>query len=205
MVKILSHTDNEAITVAIEKAEKKTCAEIAIAITPASDAYFDVVLLCGLLLSALVTLSLYEGGITTDYVELLAVQIAILSALYFVRPLHRLCIRLVPRAIKEHRCARRAMEEYHAIHRQLPVAAPFVLLFVSSAERYAHVLPSRVVHEKISGEHWDAVIKDFVTAAPSGLAKACIVSIEHISVITAEHFPENGRHHNFSNQPIENE
>lgn len=203
MVKILSQKDNDIIAQAIEKAERNTRAEIAVVVTPASDTYLDFILLQGLLLSALLTISLWASSAITNFLELLAIQLSVLLLLFFLPVLRRLCLRFVPMKILHQRTARRALEEFHTVHRQLPATAPMVLFFVSLGERYAHILSSHAVYEILPDSHWDTIIADFGKTMPQGLPTACTSAIEHIGTILREHFPENGESYNFSNQVIE--
>ena len=80
--------------------------------------------------------------------------------------------------------------------RHVAAATPIVLLYVSVAERYARILTSRSVREKIPDEHWNAVIQELTTTIQSeGLRGACIKAIRHATNLLVLHFPENGETH----------
>ena len=204
MVKLLCKKDNEAIEQAIAQAEQRTRAEIVVAVIHSSDNYLDFILLYGLLFVDFLSLGLWVSKINTHFLELLALQLGILLSLFFIPVLRHLFWRLVPKCILHQRSARRALEEHHIVHRQLPATAPLVLLFISIGEHYTHILSSHVVYDKIPDKHWNTVIDGFAkTMSSGGLATACIFAIEQIGDILTQHFPENGESHVFSNQVIE--
>ena len=206
MVKFLSNNDRDAIEQALAQAKQRTSSNIVVTVMHSSDNYLDFILLYGLLLSDFLMLGLWMSRISTHFLELLAVQIGLLLSLFFIPILHRLCWRFVPVRILHQRSARRALEEYHLIHRKLPATAPLVLLFVSLGERYTHILSSRAVHDKIPDTQWESVVHDFGKRMRStGLAEACSSAVHHISDLLTPHFPENGELYASGNQIIERE
>ena len=86
----------------------------------------------------------------------------------------------VPEKIQYRRAAHRAFEEYLIVSRHVSAATPIVLLYVSLAERYVHILPSRAVREKISDANWNAIVQTLTFSVSSaGAAK-----------LLAAHFPK---------------
>ena len=204
MVRVLSHTDKKTIGQAIAEAEHRTAAEIVMVVAPASDAYQSYILLYGLIMGSLISLGLWAAKILSGLPYLLALQFGIIALLSLVPWLRQLGMRLVPKRILHHRAAHRAFEEYLIISRRVSAATPIVLLYISLAERYAHILPSRSVREKIPDETWNAVIEEItVSVKKSGLRAGCVGAIQKITELVMPHFPERGEAHVLGHHIIE--
>lgn len=198
MVKALSSQHKQDIEHAVTEAYKQTSAEIVVVVLPASDPYLDFILAYGILFADFLTLGLWSADVYHHFLDLLAIQIAVLAALFFIPFLHRLLWCLVPRRILRQRSAKKAMEEYHHIHRRVTATMPMVVLFVSLAEHYTHILTSHAVYEKISNEKWDNVIRHFAAAVSAGnVTMACVAAVGEVGAVLGEHFPvdEVARHH----------
>jgi len=194
MVKILSKEDHEAIKQAVAQCESKTSAELVVVVAPASDAYQSYILLYGLGLGSIIASGLWLSHTVMDFPSLFSIQIAGMVLLSMVPPLRALCLHLIPKRIRHHRAARRAYEEYLIVTRHLPATTPVVLFYISLAERYAHILPCRMVRDKIATVNWEAVIAKFTySVKPNGLRAACIHAVEHCSEILAPAFPGTGK------------
>lgn len=192
MVNILSDTNKNAVAQAIAEAEKMTSAELVVVVTPASDAYQSYLLLYGLLTASTLDMGLWATKTVTGFPLLLIIQLIIMTLFCFIPWLRRLLIWLVPKHIRHHRAAHRAYEEYLFASRHVSAATPIVLLYVSLAEHYAHILTSRSVREKIPNEHWNAIIGELTCSISSdGVQNTCIKALRHITDLLVPHFPEN--------------
>lgn len=204
MVKILSKADKEAVAQAITEAERQTSAELVAVIAPASDVYQSYLLLYGMIAGSAIGIGLWAAKLVTAFPLLLAIQLVVMAMLSFTPWLRHLFVRLVPKRIRHHRAAHRAYEEYLAVSRQVSAATPIVLLYVSLAEHYAHILTSRSVREKIPDENWNAVIQEFTAAVKqANMRDGCIHAIKHMTELAAPHFPEKGEVHNLGHTVIE--
>jgi putative membrane protein len=194
MVKI-SAEDKARVTQAVAQAESVTCAEIVTVLAPASDSYQGYVLLYGLMLGSLISMGLWTAQVLAQFPLLLVVQFAAIVLLQFPW-LKRLCIRLVPVHVRHTRAAHRAYEEYLMVSRHVAASAPIVLLYISLAERYVHILHSRSVREKVPDSTWNTVVGEFTASMASvPLAEACERIIRRIAELLAPHFPEHGEKH----------
>ena len=156
---------------------------------PASEDYYEFVLFYGFVFGSVAAFALGVTAVVTNFALLLAVQTAIILIVDIVPWLRRLCLKLVPRRTRHHRAAREAMRQYHVLHAQIPASTPFVLLYVSLAECYVHVVTNPVVHKKIPG-NWDSVTEHFSAAIRKlGLRAACSEALQHIADILAAKFP----------------
>ncbi|MDR3449120.1 MAG: hypothetical protein P4M15_05140 [Alphaproteobacteria bacterium] len=181
------HKDDQTfIDEAVRQAESKTSAKITVVVLPASGAYKEYILAGGFITGTAAALTLWAASILHDFPVLLAVQIGIL-ALCDLTGIGRLFIRLAPRAARRHFAAEMAMRQYHALHADKN--EPFVLLFVSLAERYVHIVTNPAIHARLPGE-WDKITNDFTQdMRQKGLRTACGAAVERIAARLAASFP----------------
>lgn len=190
MVKKLSKGNKEAIASAIMKAESESDAEIAVVVAPASDGYQSCVLLFGLACGSALAFALWAGKILADFPSLLLAQFAVIVLFSFVPGLSGFCARFAPRQVLHKRAAQQAYEEYMAVAQKVPASVPLVMFYISLAEHYAHILPDRMVREKIPDVVWNQVISEFATSiSKAGIDDACAQAISHIAKLLAPHFP----------------
>ena len=189
MVKALSHDNRATLEASVKEAERQTAAKISVIVMPASYRYDEFVFLYGIILSSVVSLTLWISKALTDFPLLLAIQLGIILLLDVTPWLRRLCIRLVPRRLRHRHAEQAARHEYHALQAHMPAGTPFILLFVSLAERYVHVLTNPVVHKEIP-DGWHAVTGRFIAMiGQKGLQAACRQALQHAGEILAVHFP----------------
>jgi putative membrane protein len=190
MVKSLSKAEEQSIFDAVKDIERKTSARVVPVILSSSSPYTDIVLFLGVLLGMSAGLALWLGGIVTYYPWLLTVQLGIIIFVDRVPFLRRGAIAIVPDKIRHQRAQRAAFEEFHAIAHGLPQDAPFVLLFVSLADRYVHVVTSPAVKRKLPDEHWQSVTQRFTDSIKAaGVRDTSVNAVRHIGEILAPHFP----------------
>jgi putative membrane protein len=190
MVKNFSPADKEAVARAVAEAEQKTCAELAVIVAPASDAYQDIMLLFGFIAGSAIGLGLWITSAVVAFPFLLAIQLSAMGLLAFVPWVRHACLRFVPLRIRRHRAAHRAGEEYLTVSRHVSAATPIVLIYISSAERYVHVLTSRSVLEKIPEDEWNVLVRALTAGVSSdGLRNACVKAIRNAIQLLAEPFP----------------
>jgi putative membrane protein len=200
MVKPLMQEDKSAIAAAIKQAEARTAADIVVAVVPASDAYLAHRMLWGMALGSVIAALLWGAHVLPGGWPLLVQPLVTLAACFIsLWP-------FVPRHLREHRAAQRAYEEFVAVTRHAPPEAPVALLFVSLAERYAHILATRRVQVAVEDAAWDGVIAAFTqTAKRQGLRCACTGAIASIAEILAHAFPYQGAAHALPDEVIERE
>jgi len=193
MVKLLSKTDNDMIAAAITEAKCITSAELAVVVAPASDAYQSYFLLYGLIAGSAIDIGLWATKIVIGFPWLLMIQLMAIALFTFIPRLRHICLPLVPKRIRDHRSAHRAYAEYLMVSHHAATATPVVLLYISVAERYAHILTSRTVREKIPLKCWDVIINQLTTAiSTEGLSNACLKAIRQITDYFVPHFPKAG-------------
>ncbi|MBX7146717.1 MAG: hypothetical protein K1X44_05345 [Alphaproteobacteria bacterium] len=204
MVKTLSADDKKALADAITEAERQTSLELVVVMAPASDPYQSYLLIYGLILGSLIGMVLWSLNLVTGFPFLFAIQLSVVMILSFIPQLRSLWIKLVPKNIQQYRTKQRAYEEYFTISHQVSATIPIVLLYISIAEHYVHIIPSRLVREKISEEHWNNLVNELTTTiGAQGIKMACIQTIQHITDILKPHFPEKGEQNSLSETIVE--
>jgi putative membrane protein len=192
MVKISSDVKS-AVSAAVTKAEKRTSAEIAVVITPASDGYQSFTLVYGFAAGGLAAALLWGTKTLTAFPLLLVIQAAVMASFALLPPLRHLCMKLMPVRVLHHAAARRAAEEFLALSHRVPPERPVVLLYVSLAERYAHIHHTRAAGAQIPRSTWDAIVRGFAGGVKKpGLAPSCEMALAKIADALEPHFPEGG-------------
>jgi len=161
----------------IAEAERKTCTNWFWSSPPPGDAYQSTMLLYGLIAAAQSAWSM-DNKSRVFFPFLLALQIAAMGLLPLFRDCGIRACALSPNASCITVLRIRADEEYLTVSRHISAATPIVLIYISVAERYAHILTSRLVREKIPEETVERRYSGINAAISSeGLRNACIKAI----------------------------
>ena len=201
MVKKIAPKLTAAISQAVTQAERRTSAEIAVVLTPASDGYQAYQLLYGFAAGSVTCVLLWATKTLTAFPVLMLIQALALGCFAFIPLLRHLCMKLLPKRVLHRYAARRAAEEFQTLSRQVPPERVLVLLYVSLAERYVHILHSRAAGAKIKPSVWDGIVASFTAGARKpGLAPAFEIAIGKIADALAPHFPDKGEANILSNQ-----
>jgi putative membrane protein len=189
MVKF-ANNDRRAIHEAVLEVEKKTGAELAVVIMPASDAYRFIAFFTGLVVGSFAALALWCSKILTMF-PLLLCLVLLCGLLFLLIPLLRhLCLKLEPVRVLKRRAALRAADEYMRLVHHLPSGRPVVLLYLSLAERYVHIYSSREVRAKIPDREWDAVVKTLTgNIKREGVRDAVVRTVRHAGEMLEREFP----------------
>lgn len=193
MVKKLTGEDKNAISAAVAEAERRTSAEIAVVVSPTSDAYQAYLLLYGFAAGSIVAALLWWTKALTPFPALLALQGLFMAAFAFAPFLKTPCLKLLPTRLLHYYASRRAALEFQSLSRHVPAGRPIVLIYVSLAERYAHIIHSRAIGQKIPGPAWDTIIAELTgLARNAGLRQACVTAVERVASVLSPHFPDEG-------------
>jgi len=186
---MLTQQEQDLVASTLKQSEVKTSAVIKLIILPASQAYHSYVVMYALILGSMVAMSLWTLDILEAFPWLLAIQLGVVALIDLTHSLNGFFIRFIPKTIRVKAGERAALHHYHSLHAHIPKGTGYVLLFVSLAERYVHVVTSPTVHHKIPGD-WHQVTDSFTQKMRShGLASACVATITQITDIVAPLFP----------------
>jgi putative membrane protein len=115
------------------------------------------------------------------------VVFAALLAVLFYRPIR---FALVPKATKQLRAHRRAVEQFLTQNLHTTEGRTGVLLFVSVAERYAEILADTGIHKKVPDAEWQGIVDILTKAIGEGrAADGFVAAVEAIGARLAQHFP----------------
>jgi putative membrane protein len=202
--------DAEKVAAAIRAAEATTDGEISAIVSPASDAYQDVVdyyaLLIALLPLALAAAwpHLLEWGATlftgweAPSLHFMLTLLLIKTAFVFVVarlilgiPAIRLA--LTPGMTKTRRVRRRALMLFRAGTERRTRTKTGVLLYLSLAEHRAEIVADAAIHALVPQEEWGEAMALLIAALKDGRpGDGIAAAIERIGADIAPHFPYTG-------------
>jgi putative membrane protein len=186
---LASQDERARIAAAIAAAEAKTSGEIVAVIAPASAGYREFAVLW----AALVALAVPWPLIYWTYwnIELIyLIQLVAFAVLVLLAQIEPVRFALVPRAVKQQRAHRRAMEQFLTQNLHTTPGRTGVLIFVSVAERFAEIIADAGINAKIPEGEWTAIIDDLTQhigrgRSGEGFVRAIAAVGEHL----ARHFP----------------
>lgn len=183
MVKTLTQAEQAAVDAAIQDVERATSSIVRAIIVPASYPYHEYAILHGLALGYMAGTAVWLAGVSHMMPAIMLLPVIAVALFAFVPWVRHASLCLAPKSIKKHYAARLAFQEYYAHHAHVPAEKPFVLLFISVAERYVHVITNPALHKKIPGG-WESVTDQFaVTMRKEGLGTASVMAVQQIGDI----------------------
>ena len=196
---VLSETDHQRVSKAVQTAESQTSGEIYCVVCRRSDPYFLAagfylscgVLLIGFLLALLLDRSWYNvTPLVLAGAQLSAWALGML-VLWWVPALRLL---LVPRNISYRRAHAHAVQQFVAHNIHATGSRTGVLLFVSLAERYAEVIADSEISKLVGQDEWNGIVKDLTEGARrKQLADALVTAVERSGELLQNHFPADGK------------
>ena len=130
--------------------------------------------------------ALTQWSAATIYTAQLAVFLA--SAAAGLVPAVRLA--LVPKSVKQARAHRAAIEQFAARGLTGTRHRTGVLIYVTLAERSAHIIADRGIYEKVGPEVWRSAVDALTAAIRRGDPAAGFeAAVARVGAVLAEHFP----------------
>ena len=163
MVKSLSPSDDAFLHGALHQASQKTSAKISFVVRSRSSAYQEYALAFGLIIGSLTAFVLWYLNISSSFAELLSVQLGFIAICDMAQLYGGLFTPLVPKKIQHHYASEQALREYHLRQSAISVGEPFVLLFVSLAERYVRIITNPTVHSRMPSD-WHKITQLFTSS-----------------------------------------
>jgi putative membrane protein len=186
----IDKTGRQRIENAIRAAEAKTSGEFVTVIARRCDTYLFLPILYASVLAMTAPPVLFALRLETRALPLFLIQIAIFATLAVLFLWTPVTMALVPRAVKLHRAARLAREQFYARALHETADRHGVLLFVAVAERYVQIIADRGIHSRAPEGAWDGVVAVFTAKVRAGrIADGFVTAIEDCSVLLAKHFP----------------
>ena len=186
---MISQSDKTRVADAIRAAEARTAGEIFCVIAKHSSDYRLVPIAWAAALALLVPLplvALTRWPAAVIYLSQLIVFVV--TALALSHP--KLRFHVVPRRAKHERAHSEAMRQFFAQGLDKTTQRTGVLIFASTAERYAEIIADAGINEKVTPQVWNAAIGELTAAIKAGRpADGFVAAIERCGAVLAAHFP----------------
>lgn len=186
---MISLSDKVRISGAIRQAEQHTAGEIFCVVAAHSSDHrlIPVAWAATVALFAplpMITLTDWPGSV----VYLVQLVLFLVVAVVLSHP--GLRFHIVPRRTKHDRAHAEAMRQFFAQGLDKTEHRTGVLIFASTAERYAEIVADAGINGKVGSEVWDDAIDALVTAIKAGRpADGFVAAIERCGAVLAAHFP----------------
>ena len=111
-----------------------------------------------------------------------------MTALVLSHP--KLRFHVVPRRAKHERAHAEAMRQFFAQGLDKTTQRTGVLIFASTAERYAEIIADAGINEKVTPQVWNEAVAELIAAIKAGRpADGFVAAIERCGGVLAAHFP----------------
>jgi len=186
---MIAESDKSRITDAIRKAETQTAGEIFCVIARHSSDYRLVPVAWAAAIALAAPLAfIYLTRWPAPMIYLGQLVTFAVAAVALSHP--RLRFRIVPHRTRRDRAHVEAMRQFFAQGLHKTEHRTGVLIFASTAERYAEIVADAGINEKIAPQVWDKAIDDLVEAIKAGrAADGFVAAVEQCGAVLAAHFP----------------
>ncbi len=186
---MISAADKVRIADAIRAAEACTSGEIFCVIARHSSDYRLVPIAWAAVVALLAPLPLISlTGWPAAVIYLCQLSVFIVVSLALSHP--NLRVRVVPRRAKHDQAHAEAMRQFFAQGLDKTEHRTGVLIFASSAERYAEIVADVGINQKVAPQVWDQAITNLTAAIKAGRpADGFVAAIEQCGAVLAAHFP----------------
>lgn len=186
---MIAEADKVRVSAAIREAEAHTAGEIFCVIARHSSEYRLVPVAWAAAVAMFVPLPfLHLTAWSAPVIYLLQICAFLVGAVSLSHPGIR--FRIVPRRARHDRAHAEAMRQFLAQGINKTEHRTGVLIFVSTAERYAEVIADTGINDKVAPDVWDAAVGTLVGAIKAGRpADGFVAAIGQCGAVLAAHFP----------------
>jgi putative membrane protein len=186
---MIAEPDKTRISAAIQKAESRTAGEIFCIVARHSSDYRLVPVAWAAAIALFAPLPfIYLTNWSAAVIYLWQLVAFAFAAIALSHP--KLRFHIVPRRAKHDRAHAEAMRQFLAQGLDKTEHRTGVLIFASTAERYAEIVADTGINEKVAPEVWDDAVNALVTAIKAGRpADGFVAAIERCGAVLATHFP----------------
>lgn len=186
---MITEIDKARITDAIRNAESHTAGEIFCIVARHSSDYRLVPVAWAAAVALFVPLPLiYLTRWSVAIIYLWQLLAFVVAAIALSHP--KLRFHIVPRRAKHDRAHAEALRQFFAQGLYKTDHRTGVLIFASTAERYAEIVADAGINEKVAPQVWDHAINDLVEALKVGRpGDGFVAAIEQCGAVLATHFP----------------
>ena len=187
---LLSKSDQEAVTAAINKVERETDAELVTVLTAQSDNYSYIPLVWAGILALLVPgIGNYFGNwFGADMLMLVLWGTFVVLSLLFRMP--GINTRLIPRQVRYWRASNLARRQFLEQNLHHTEGGTGMLIFVSEAERYVEILVDQGIADVLDNSVWESIVADFSEKVRQGQTRQGFLDcIAACGKLLKEHVP----------------
>jgi len=186
---MITESDKTRISDAIRNAESRTAGEIFCVVARHSSDYRLVPVAWAAASALFAPLPfIYLTKWPAAVIYLLQLIAFLIVAMALSHP--KLRFHVVPRRAKHDRAHAEAMRQFFAQGLHKTEHRTGVLIFASTAERYAEIVADASINEKVAPQVWDNAIDTLITAIKAGrAADGFVAAIEQCGAVLAAHFP----------------
>ncbi len=187
---LLSKSDQEAVTAAINEVERETDAELVTVLTAQSDNYSYIPLVWAGILALLVPgIANYFGSwFSADILLLVQWGSFVVLSLLFQLPV--INTRLIPRQVRYWRASNLARRQFLEQNLHHTEGATGMLIFVSEAERYVEILVDEGIARVLDNRMWEDIVADFTAKVHQGQTRQGFLEcIAACGTLLKEHVP----------------
>ncbi len=186
----LSHDERVKLHDAVDAAEARTGARLALVTVPVSDRYALYPMIFGGIAALAVFAALALFWHKLPLREAFFITAAVSAGVTFLMDWLPLRLMLVPRHAKNWECWELAHRSFASRVLAQTDRKTGIVLFVSFGERYVEVVTDRDVDLRVPQETWDKIIADFLATAKKGrLAEGLLAAVEACTKVLEEHYP----------------
>jgi putative membrane protein len=190
LVTKLGHDERVKLHEAVEAAEARTSARLAVVTVPVSDRYALYPMIFGGIAALAVFAALALFWHRLPLREAFFITAVICAAVTFLMDWLPLRLMLVPRHAKNWECWELAHRSFASRILAQTDRKTGIVFFVSFGERYVEVVTDRDVDLKVPQEIWDKIIADFTAAAKKGrVAEGLFAAVEACTKVLEQHYP----------------
>ena len=186
---MIAESDKVRIRAAIQKVEARTAGEVFCVIAGQSSDYRLVPVAWAASIALFAPLALiYLTDWSAPVVYLLQLTTFLVAAIGLSHPTLR--FHIVPRRAKHDRAHAEAMRQFFVQGLDRTEHRTGVLIFASTAERYAEIVADAGINEKVTTAVWDDAVSALVKAIKAGqAADGFVAAIEQCGAVLEAHFP----------------
>jgi putative membrane protein len=186
---MITESERRRVADAIRTAESRTAGEIFCVVARHSSDYRLVPVAWAAAFALFVPSPLiYLTTWSAATIYLIQVIAFLIVAMTLSHP--KLRFHIVPRRAKHDRAHAEAMRQFFAQGLDKTEHRTGVLIFASTAERYAEIVADAGINEKVAPQIWDDAVTALVTAIKADRpADGFIAAIEQCGAVLAAHFP----------------
>jgi putative membrane protein len=186
---LITEADRGRVAEAITAAEARTSGEI-VAIVASSSASYAYVPFLWASLAALATPFPFIFWTWWPIQHIYALQVLVFLALSLILAYPSFRLALVPKSVKRGYAHQRALEQFVAQDLYTDAQGTGVLIFVSTAERFAEILADAGIKERVGRQVWQRIVDELTDEIARGnAADGFVRAIEAVGDELARHFP----------------